>query len=343
MRLRQFTRLAGCALLMVSCSALWAQRSKKPLANDDVIAMVKGGVPESVVVAKIHSSPTNFDLSPKALVALHKAGLSKSEMDAVMEAANKGTPGDDFSPTPSSAAPHLPTVALLHRGAKQKLPIETTQMVQTKTKPTSMNRLASDSALGVALQAGVNTASVEATSHIRSMAGNTAVQQAGGMFGGLLARRKSAMTFVWAISNPSSANTAPVSTPAFTVDFSRVAGANPDEFEPAIVKLTPAQNSYRLVGATEGKQDAASDPAADWQVYSHFLEDRVAVTSKKLARGKYRISPASPLMPGEYGIVLRPLAPTKKFSGGDVARNQGDGMLFDSVWSFQVPQDTTAR
>ena len=41
---------------------------------------------------------------------------------------------------------------------------------------------------------------------------------------------------------------------------------------------------------------------------------------------------------GEYAVVLRPISKSKKFSGGDVARAQGDGMVFDSVWSFQIPQ-----
>lgn len=55
--------------------------------------------------------------------------------------------------------------------------------------------------------------------------------------------------------------------------------------------------------------------------------------------GLYKISPASSLMPGEYAVVLRPIAKSKKFSGGDVARGQGDGLLFDSVWSFEVAAD----
>ncbi len=39
---------------------------------------------------------------------------------------------------------------------------------------------------------------------------------------------------------------------------------------------------------------------------------------------------------GEYGIVLRPISKTMKFSGADVARNQGNGKVLNSVWSFEV-------
>lgn len=45
------------------------------------------------------------------------------------------------------------------------------------------------------------------------------------------------------------------------------------------------------------------------------------------------------LVPGEYGIVLRPVSKGKKFSGGDVARAQGDGLMFDAIWTFQVSED----
>jgi hypothetical protein len=111
---------------------------------------------------------------------------------------------------------------------------------------------------------------------------------------------------------------------------------NLDDFEPAIVKLTPAQNTCRIVGATQGKEDARSSPAADWQIYSHFLEERVAVHSEKVKAGQYKLSPDSALMPGEYAVVIRPVSKSKSFSGGDVARAQGEGLMFDAVWTFQV-------
>jgi hypothetical protein len=71
-------------------------------------------------------------------------------------------------------------------------------------------------------------------------------------------------------------------------------------------------------------------------VYSSFVEDRVPVQTKKIAAGLVQITPARPLAAGEYGIVLRPFSREARFSGADVARNQGAGLLFNSVWSFQV-------
>ena len=123
------------------------------------------------------------------------------------------------------------------------------------------------------------------------------------------------------------------------MDFSRVLGVTPDDYAPVIVKLTPAQNTCRIVGATQGKEDVRSTPAADWQVYSHFLEERVAAQAEKIASGKFKLSPSSELSAGEYGVVLRPITKTKDFSGGDVARGQGDGLMFDAIWTFQIADE----
>jgi hypothetical protein len=151
-----------------------------------------------------------------------------------------------------------------------------------------------------------------------------------------MSHRTPTVTYVWGVPNPASTNVVQTTAPAFTLDFSRALGVNPEDYEPAIVKLTPAQNTCRIVGATQGKADVRSSPAADWQMYSHFLEERVATHAQKLAAGKYKLTPAAELMPGEYAVVLRPISKEKKFSGGDVARAQGDGLMFDALWSFRI-------
>lgn len=334
-------------LTTIASGLMPAVAQQKPLTNGDVIKMVKAGVPESVVVSSIRSSPANYDLSPDGLVALHKAGVTQNEMDALMAAANPASnagtsataPAAAAAPPPAVPAPpvsRLPTVALVVGGAPQEMPLERTQLAQTKQKPSSMSGLASDSAMGQVTQAGVNSGTMSVASHAGSGVGSSMLGQAGSVFGGMMTHRKPVVTYVWAVAGPSSANITPTNTPAFAVNFSGVLGTNPDEFEPEIVKLTPAQNTCRIVGATQGKEDASSSPAADWQIYNDFLEERVPLKTQRTQSGQYQISPSSQLLPGEYAVVLRPISKTKKFSGGDVARNQGDGMMFDAVWTFQV-------
>jgi hypothetical protein len=159
----------------------------------------------------------------------------------------------------------------------------------------------------------------------------------------MMGHRKPTVTYVWGIAGAASSNISPSTLPVFLVNVSDVPGVNPDDYAPAMLKLTPAQNSVRLLGATQGKEDARSSATADWQVYSNFLEDRVAIQTQKLASGQYKIVPTSPLLPGEYGVALRPISKSKQFSGADIMRGQGDGMIFNAAWSFQVPPDAKAE
>ncbi len=50
---------------------------RQMLTNADVINMVKAGVPQSAIVTSIQSSPAKFDLSPKGLAALRRAGVNE--------------------------------------------------------------------------------------------------------------------------------------------------------------------------------------------------------------------------------------------------------------------------
>lgn len=343
----KFAAMVGMTGLMLFAPLL-SQQTHKPLTNLDVIKMVKGGLPESVVVSTIKSGPAKFDTTPDGLIALHKAGVTPGEMDAIIAASGNGpslsssnaSAHEGGGPDQNSAMPpsksRMPRVMVTQGNSTQELKLEKTQLAETKTKPSSMKSLAGDSAVTQAMQAGVSTATYSAATHMNSGVGGSAVQEAGSVFSGVMGRRKPMVTYVWGVPSPASTNVLQTVSPSFSLDFSRAVGVNADDYEPAIVKLTPAQNSCRIVGATEGKEDIRSSPAADWQMYSHFLEERVSTRPEKLGTGKYKVSPASELQPGEYAVVLRPTSKEKKFSGGDVARAQGDGLMFDAVWTFQI-------
>jgi hypothetical protein len=327
-----------------------AQQSQKPMTNDDVIAMVKNKMPESVVVSAIQARPSKFNTSTTDLIRLQKAGVTENELNAMITASNERAPiPSSAKPTAastadaSSAVPvsksHMPKLYLTSGGATRELPLDKTQLAETKTKPSSMKSLAADSAVTQAMQSGISTATYSAATHVNSGIGGSAVEEAGSIFSGVLSHRTPTVTYVWGVPGPASTNILHTVSPSFTLDFSRAMGIKADEYEPAIVKLTPAQNTCRIVGATQGKGDVRSSPAADWQMYSHFLEERVSTNAEKLEVGKYKLSPASELQPGEYAVVLRPISKEKKFSGGDVARAQGDGLMFDAIWTFQISDE----
>jgi len=351
---KNFVVKVGFALLM--CAPVSSLAQQNPLTNADVVNMVKGGLAESVVISAIQLNPANYDISPAALIALKKAGVTQPEQDAMLAAmkaaaappasqptAQPATPPQpaESQPVPGTSATNpqnwrMPTVSVAQGSASQPVPLEKAQLAQTKTKPSSMGSLASDSVVTQALQGGVNTAAYGVASKVSSPIGGASVEEAGSIFSGMMARRKPTVTYVWGVTGPSSVNVLQNYLPVFVVNFVNAPGIAPDDYEPAIVKLTPAQNTCRIVGATQGKEDAQASAAADWQVYSSFLEERVAVNAEKSKPGEYQLTPRSPLLPGEYAVVLRPISRSKKFSGGDVARGQGDGFVFDAVWSFQI-------
>jgi hypothetical protein len=343
----RFTAMIGMVGLALCAPGVSQQR--KPLTNDDIIAMVHKKLPESVIVSTIQAGPAKFNTSPNELIRLNAAGLTENELNAILAAsgtAPASTPAaSDKGPSAQAAdsmppsKSRLPRVVMSQGGSSQELKLEKTQLAETKTKPSSMKSLASDSAVTQAMQAGVGTATYSAATHMNSGIGGSAIQQAGGIFSGVMSHRTPTVTYVWGVPGPASSNILQSSKPSFTLDFSRTLGISPEDYEPAIVKLTPAQNTCRVVGATQGKADIRSSPAADWQMYSHFLEERVASTPQKLGPGKYKIAAKTELAPGEYGVVLRPVSKEKKFSGGDVARSQGDGLMFDAIWTFQISED----
>jgi hypothetical protein len=311
--------------------------------------MVHKKLPESVIVSVIQAGPAKFNTSPNELIRLNAAGLTEKELNAILAASgtapasataapDKGVSAEAADSMPPSKS-RLPRVVMSQGGSSQELKLEKTQLAETKTKPSSMKSLASDSAVTQAMQAGIGTATYSAATHMNSGIGGSAMQQAGGIFSGVMSHRTPTVTYVWGVPGPTSSNILQSSKPIFTLDFSRTLGISPNDYEPAIVKLTPAQNTCRVVGATQGKADIRSSPAADWQMYSHFLEERVASTPQKLGPGKYKIAANAELAPGEYGVVLRPVSKEKKFSGGDVARAQGDGLMFDAIWTFQISEN----
>jgi hypothetical protein len=51
------------AVVLGLCPLSAAQNSAKPLTNEDVVAMVKGGLGESTIVSAIQSQESSFDVS----------------------------------------------------------------------------------------------------------------------------------------------------------------------------------------------------------------------------------------------------------------------------------------
>jgi len=90
------------AVLLLAAGAAFSQ-SGKPLSNDDVVQMVKGGFDESTTVAAIDAAQTNFDTSVQALMALKAAGVSEKVISAMLGATKKKA--EAAKPAAPAAAP----------------------------------------------------------------------------------------------------------------------------------------------------------------------------------------------------------------------------------------------
>jgi hypothetical protein len=329
-----------CAVLFTGFAL--AQNNAKPLTNDDVAAMVKGGLPETTIINAINAQDSNFDVSAAALIKLKQQAVNAKIMDAMLAAANRK---HSAAPAPApaavpAAAPAVtagqPSVTVLKGTTPQPIPVSKTQIAQTKTKATSLNALSTDNALGQAMQSVAMSAAQQAAYRSGSYTGASAIGAAGGVMGGLMGHKKPTVTDVWALPGQKSDLVLDNNQPSFEVHFANIPGVVADEYEPALVKLAPSANNFRLVGATQAKQDVLESSTMDWEIYSSFIEERVGAQATKVSSGEYKLQSAAALPAGEYGVVLRPLNKSKKFSGSSVAQNSGEGLLFNSVWAFAV-------
>lgn len=368
--------LAFALLLPVGASA---QQNPKPMTNADVISMVKNLLPESVIVAAIKTSQTNFDTSPAGLIALKKAGVSTKIMESMLAGvgnrANGGSPASPGATSPATTSPAAPGVTpvdptglspgnppssttplttqqtmgasataqpmafFLQGGTKFNVPAEATQIAQTKSKANSLSALAEDQAVNEALRLG-SEAIQQAISNTGSVMGSSAVTSGTTIFSAILSRKQSQkpnkVTYVWALPGASSGSFTPNNLPSFEVDYAGIPGVNSDAFEPQIVKLSVSQSTFRLVGATEAATSVQQSAQQEWPMYSSFIEDRIPSTVQKLASGQARVTPNAALAPGQYAVALRPTDKSHKFSGEQVGKNQGEGLLFNYAWSFAV-------
>lgn len=332
-----------------------AQTLLKPLANEDVLNMVKGGLGEPTIVDVIQSQESHFDIAPAALLHLKKNGVSATIIDVMVDAAKhqrQTAPCATVAaaPAPSAAAPPAPidtralgqpAVLLVQGDARQPLPPGRTQIAQTKAKPSTLNALASDGtltqALGGANQGMANMGMMKPGSTMANGAMMAMPMLAPAMLASnLLSHRNAPVTDVWAVAGQKSETVVHVAQPVFEVHYETIPGINSDEYEPVLLRLEPTPSNFRLVGATQARPDELQTSAADWGIYSGFVEERIPAQATRVSPGNYKVQPSSQLAAGEYGVALRPINRNKMFVGSSIAQNTGDGLMFDAVWSFEV-------
>ena len=121
---------------------------------------------------------------------------------------------------------------------------------------------------------------------------NPAVGGIATTLGGLFHPGSQQHTAIWALTGTAAPRDIGVS-PTFEVEFGHIPGVDPDQYQPAIVRLVPTKDNYRLIAAaktTAAKSGAPPD--------GPIIEEPVVTQLKQLGRGHYRAT-ASTLPTGE--------------------------------------------
>lgn len=324
------------------------QDAEKPLANADIVRLSKAGLADAVIIKVIEAGKSNFDLSVDNLIRLKTAGVSQAVIQAMQNSSAASADGTrqqspQNSSLPANSAP-LPTVSnaaqqrqpfvvLIEQGSgeRQMMPSAAAQIVETKTKGNDLASIARDEAVADALGAVAADAAAKTEAATASMPVLGAIISGGIKLGGML-RRKPHIAYVAALGGQSSALRTKTAVPKFEIGFGGVDGVNPDEFEPVILRLTPAPNNWRLVSARKAKLNQS---AADVKFYTDYEEDRVPIKTIKIERGRFQIEPETALPAGEYAVVLRPVAQNRTFSMND-QNDKAAFALTQLIWDFTV-------
>ncbi len=296
------------------------QSQASALGNDDVVEMTKAGFAETTILAALAANDTNFDVSARALVALKAEGVSETVIEAMLmrvtarrkaaSTAKKGA-AEPIAPSPAELA-RLSTMieqlaAKQDAAAAAQRPAEPPKSAdpaphawvvsagdRTPLPPT------------IAQVASTDDKSAQRLKTLQSLAGtalvfvNPAVGGIATTVGGLFHPGNQERTAIWALTGTAAPRDLGAA-PKFEVEFGHIPGVDPDEYQPAIVRLVPTRDNYRLIAAaktTGAKSDAAPD--------GPIVEEPVVTEVKQLGRGRYRAS-ASMLPAGEYALVLRPI------------------------------------
>ena len=105
MKSRFFVFAVAFVLAFVTISAVTAQ--DEVMTNDEVISLTKAGLAGSVIIGKIRTSKSNFDMSTDALIKLKQSGVGDDVVGAMLEA--KSGRSAAAPPSSSGAAPVGPT------------------------------------------------------------------------------------------------------------------------------------------------------------------------------------------------------------------------------------------
>jgi hypothetical protein len=335
-----------------------------PVGNADIQEMAAAQFSDSTIIAVINANEVEFDLSPRALVALKNAGVSEPVIEAMLAAqVGEKAAEPESAPAQSAEAQQSVEFAKLTQmieqlAARQEAaekarrapeppvsradPTPRVWLVENGERAAVAPTIAQVAVTGGSGKRGERMKNLQGLANQALAFANPAVSGIATTLGGLFHPNEE-RTAVWALASPQSARVLDAA-PAFEIDFAHIPGVDPEKYHPAIVQLVPTSDNYRLVAAAE--TDGANARALP---RGPIIEETVETQSTRLARGRYRIAPKGELGPGEYALVLRPVPETGRRRGRDKEASLGEllggstSQILYLTWEFSVAGQAVAN
>jgi hypothetical protein len=118
-------------LLAVAAACLSVPVAAETLNNDSVLALLAAGLGDEVVIAKIKTSPSSFELTTDQVIALKQKGISGPVLAAMISASAAPTAMAMSVDSPDPMVPHPSGMYLA--GAEKMTRIESTTTRQART------------------------------------------------------------------------------------------------------------------------------------------------------------------------------------------------------------------
>ena len=250
----------GCALFFASPAAA------ETLNNATVIELVKAGIGNDALIAKIKATEGKYDLSTDDLIELKNEGVSSDVIAAMIGASSKS---QQAAPAMSLTAidpmtPHPSGVYLINAQANQLARID----------PTISNQAKTGGIFGYALTMGIASMSIKV-----AITGETARV--------VSATNIPAFYFFFDASNPATANI----TSSWAAGSAQTV-SSPSEF--TLIQLMEKK------GRREARVGSLNIGGAKTGVMDH---DRIPFDYEMVREGVYKVTPKQPLAPGQYGFI----------------------------------------
>ena len=348
MRRFGYLTLVAILVLQMTITLAFGQSATGPqkevMTNASVIELVKLGLGEAVIIQKIRQSERKFDTTNAGLAQLKAARVSDN---IIMEMMNPGGPTNNYPTIPDLSQYYgirQPNSSYLKEGKKQYLQPNSVALSPVKeSKAVESVEGDATSAANEAFWKSAEVMEVGATfgSEGMTMAGAQSVLTIyDAMSKYSIIKRylpsTERSTYLILAANRRASVALETTSPQLHLLYEDVAGVNPDDFEPVLVKFVTTKDNYRVAGVlrlVHKKGVMSLKP----KLTCSFVEQRIPIKIKSVGRGEAEIEPETPLDKGEYAVVLRPHWKSKEVNEKDVKEIQVAQALMNVMWDFSIP------